>query len=392
MKKMTAALGAVLAMLTMMAADAGAQDTLSDAVSFLMTNQAVQTGDFARDRAAAEAARDAIARALLVNLTTAPIGTSSGGFLYRLNPELGTVERVSDNFGTFFVERALTGGAGSASFGVTAATADYDRLNGYDLHDGSFVTVANHLRGETVPFDTESLTMNLRASTVSFWASVGVTDDVELAVVIPMAKVSLDGERLNVYRGSPFLQATASGTASGLSDIALRAKYGFFHSRTTTLAAAGELRLPTGDEENLLGAGSTAYRIIGVASYENGPVGLHANGGIVRGGVSDETVLAGALAVAVHPRATFTMEVLRRHITELRDFEMVTVPHATVGNVDTLRLTTGLDSNTLTTASTGFKWNVADTIVLSTQVLWSLSDRGLTAPLTPIVALEYSIR
>jgi hypothetical protein len=388
MTKLTAAVAAVL----MMATRASAQDTLSDAVSFLMTNQAVQTGDFARDRAAAEAARDTITRALLINLTTAPIGTSSGGFLYRLNPELGTVERVSDNFGTFFVERALTGGAGTASFGITAATSDYDKLNGFDLHDGSFITVANHLRGEAVPFDTESLTMNLRASTMAFWASVGVTDDVELGVVIPMARINLEGERLNIYRGSPFLQAAASGTASGLSDIALRAKYGFFHSRTTTLAAAGEVRLPTGDESNLLGAGSTALRIMGVASFENGPVGLHANGGIVRGGISDETVLAGALAVAVHPRATFTMEVLRRHISELRDFEMTSVPHASVGNVDTLRLTTGLDANTLTTASTGFKWNVADTVVISAQVLWSLADRGLTAPITPIIALEYSIR
>src|SRR5262245_27953478 len=215
----------------LMATEAAAQGTVSDAVSFLMTNQAVQTGDFARDHAAAEAARDAVARALLVNLTTAPIGTSSGGFLYRLNPELGTVERASDNFGTFFVERALTGGAGTASFGITSSTANYDTLNGYNLHDGSFLTVANHLRGEAVPFDTESLTMNLRASTVAFWASVGVTDDVELGVVVPMARITLDGERLNVYRGSAFLQATASAVASGLSDIAVRAKYGFFHSR-----------------------------------------------------------------------------------------------------------------------------------------------------------------
>jgi hypothetical protein len=378
--------------LMFLASRAHAQSTLNDAVSFLMTNQAVQTGDFARDRAAADAARDAVTRALLVNLTTAPIGTSSSGFLYRLNPELGTVERVSENFGTFLVERALTGGAGTASFGMTTSTASYDRLNGFNLHDGSFVTAANSLRGEAVPFDTESLTMNLRASTVSFWASVGVTDDVEVGVVVPMARVSLNGERLNIYRGSPFLQAAASGTASGFSDIAVRAKYGFFHSRTTSFAAAGEIRLPTGDEANLLGAGSASYRVLGVASFENGPLGLHANGGIVRGGVSDETLLAGALAVAVHPRATFTMELLRRHISELRGFELSTVPHGSVDNVDTMRVTTGLEAETLVTASTGIKWNLADTVVLSGQILWSLADRGLTAPITPIVTLEYSYR
>jgi hypothetical protein len=57
-----------------------------------------------------------------------------------------------------------------------------------------------------------------------------------------------------------------------------------------------------------------------------------------------------------------------------------------------MRLTTGIEPNTLVTASTGIKWNLADTIVLTGQVLWSLADRGLTAPITPIVALEYSYR
>ena len=223
---MTKVMAAIVSTL-LAAAPASAQDTLRDAVRFLMTNQAVQTGDFARDRAAAEAAHDTIARALLVNLTSAPIGTSSGGFLYRLNPELGTVERVSENFGTFFVERALMGGAGSASFGMTASTAGYDQLNGYNLRDGSFVTVANHFRGEGQPFDTEALTMRLRTSSMLFFANVGVLDDLELGVVVPVARVTLEGERLNVYRGTPLVQASATGNASGLADIAVRAKYGF---------------------------------------------------------------------------------------------------------------------------------------------------------------------
>ena len=55
---------------------------------------------------------------------------------------------------------------------------------------------------------------------------------------------NLEGERLNVYRGTPLVQASATGNASGLGDIAVRAKYGLFTSRTTSLAAAGELRLP----------------------------------------------------------------------------------------------------------------------------------------------------
>jgi hypothetical protein len=383
---------ATLTSVLLTATAASAQDTLREAVRFLMTNQGVSTGDIATDREAAAAADDVVARALLLNLTSAPIGTSSGGFLYRLNPELGTVERVSETFGTFLVERAVMGGQGNVSFGMTASTAGYDRLNGLGLKDGSLVTVANRFRGDPVAFDTESLTLRLRTSTMLAFATVGVDDNLELGIVVPMSRIELDGQRLNVYRGTPLVQATAAGSASGVGDVALRAKYGLYSSRTASFAAAGEVRLPTGNEANLLGAGSLSWRLLGVASFESGPVGVHANGGIVRGGLSDETILAGALAVAVHPRATFTTEVLRRQVSELRSFEFVSAPHPSVSDVDTLRLTASLDGSTLVTVTTGLKWNVADTIVLSGQILWALNNRGLTAPMTPTVGLEYSIR
>src|SRR6188768_747155 len=117
-----------------------AQSTVTDIVSFLVTNQSIPTGDAAGDRAAAEAARDTITRALIVNLTSVPIGTSSSGFLYRLNPELGTVERATETFGGFFVERAFTPGHGRASFGMSASTTSFDKLDGQPLRDGTMVT------------------------------------------------------------------------------------------------------------------------------------------------------------------------------------------------------------------------------------------------------------
>ena len=138
-----------VAVATFTAAPVMAQQTPADVISFLVTNQSVQTGDFEKDRAAAEATRDTIARALQVNLATAPIATSSSGFVYRLDPEIGTVSRVSDSFGTFFVERAMTSGRGRASFGASATTAGYDRLDGFDLRDGTLVTTANRFRDET---------------------------------------------------------------------------------------------------------------------------------------------------------------------------------------------------------------------------------------------------
>jgi hypothetical protein len=375
-----------------LAGTAGAQETLRDALGVLMTSQAVQTSDFERDRAAADAARDTIARALLVNLTSAPITTSSGGFVYRLRPELGTVERASESFGTLFVERALTTGAGALSFGAAASTASYDRLNGYSLDDGTLVTVANRFRDETQPFDTDSITMHLRASTITWFANYGVTDHFDIGVAVPMARVSFDGERLNVYRGRSIVQAQAFGTASGLADIAIRGKYALVTGSYGAVAAAGEVRLPTGDEENLLGAGSLSWRVLAVASLERGPFSAHANGGIVRGGVSDETTMSGAVSVALHPRVTFTTELAERRVSELRGFVLSGAPHPTIQGVDTLRLLSDAASTTLVTAVTGLKWNITNTLVLGGHLLWSVKDRGLKARLTPSITFEYSLQ
>ena len=75
-----------------------AQESVSDVLTFLITSQSVQTGNVDRDQAAALATGETISRALLANLATLPVSTSSGPFVYRLNPELGTVERATRSF------------------------------------------------------------------------------------------------------------------------------------------------------------------------------------------------------------------------------------------------------------------------------------------------------
>ena len=156
------------------------------------------------------------------------------------------------------------------------------------------------------------------------------------------------------------------------------------------IAAAGEFRLPTGDEENLLGAGSSSWRVIGVGSIDHGPLGLHGNAGIVRGGVSDEFTFAGALSLAVQPRVTISAELFGRHVEELRAIEFSAQPHPTYIGVDTLRLVSGTAGTTMMTALTGVKWNVGGTLVIGGHIAWPLTDRGLTSKITPTLAFEYA--
>ena len=381
---------AMLATVLAMPPAARAQGTVTDVISFLMTNQSVRTGDFERDRAAAEAARDAVANALLINLTSAPVASSSSGFLSRLNPELGTVERATESFGSFFVERALTSGPGRASFGVSATTASFRQLDGHRLRDGSFVTVANRFRDEPVPFDTESLTLDVTTSTMTLFGSVGITDRLEIGGAVPFVRLTIDGERLNVYRGESFVLANGSATASGVADIALRAKYTLVMLRDGGVAAAAEFRLPTGDEVNLLGAGTRSLRILGISSVERGPIALHVNGGFLRGGVSNELAFAGSASFAVSTRVTLSGELVARHIDELREVLSVTSPHPTVAGAETLRLIAGDHGRTMVNAVSGLKWNVNGTMVIAAHIVWPLTRIGLTPRMTPTVAFEYA--
>ncbi len=380
----------ILAGLALSAArPAFAQTTPNDIISFLVTNQNVDTGAPPKDQAAAAATRDTIARALLVNLASAPIATSSSGFVYRLDPELGTMTRVSQSFGTFYVERAATSGRRHLSLGASATSSGYDQLDGLHLRDGTLVTTANKFTDEPAPFDVESLTLRIRTNTLTVFGSYGVTDRLEIGGAVPLVQLHIEGSRTNVYRGQTFVQASGSADASGIADAAVRAKYALLNNRNGAFGVAAEWRLPTGNADNLLGAGRSALRVLALGSVEGLRVSVHGNAGIVRGGVSDEITASGALSVALSPRVTATGETLFRRLSDLHSIVSVSQPHPTIVGVDTLRLLPGDHVAMLSSLVTGAKWNVTGTFVLSGQVQWRLGHDGLTAPWAPSLSFDY---
>src|SRR5882724_11610204 len=154
-------IGAFAIAATITASSSARAQSVTDVLTFLVTNQSVSTGSVERDRAAAQATSTTISRALAASLATLPVTSSSGAFVYRLNPELGTVERATQSFGPFFTERALSAGRHQASFGLTFQQLPFSSLDGRNLRDGSLVTTANQFTDETAPFDVDRLTLNI---------------------------------------------------------------------------------------------------------------------------------------------------------------------------------------------------------------------------------------
>lgn len=373
------------------AAAAQEQDaSFSEVLSFLLTNQAVQTGDFVRDAEAAAATRDTVTALLASEVATLPPGLSSVGFAYRFNPAIGTVERASASFGSFFTERSLTAGQGQASIGVNLRLASYRTLDGRDLRDGSFLTTANQFRDESVPFDEERLTLNLESRVLTFTGTVGLTDRLDLSAAVPLVQLTMTGTRVNTYRGSRQPQAAAEATTNGLGDVAIRAKYGLLSGHTSGLAVAGELRLPTGSRENLLGAGETAYSALLIGSAERGGVGWHGNVSLGGGGFSNEVAYRGAAAVNATERVTIVGELLGRRFGQAGRIVEVRAPHPTIGNVDTIRLLSEETSLTTHAVVVGAKWNVTGSWILAGHTQWPLTERGLRSGVVTLIGLDYA--
>ncbi|MCU1381404.1 MAG: hypothetical protein JWL71_101 [Acidobacteria bacterium] len=365
--------------------------TVTDVLGFLVTNQSVSTGSVERDRAAAQATSVTISRALAANLATLPVTSSSGAFVYRFNPELGTVERATQSFGPFFTERASTAGRHQASFGLTMQQLHFTSLDGHNLRDGSLVTTANQFTDESVPFDIDQLTLNIDASVATLYGNVGITDRLDVGVAVPFVALTLDGSRVNTYRGRTFTQASGSARAVGLADLVVRTKYTVIADEATGLAALVDLRLPTGREQDLLGAGSASLKLSAIGSVEQGRLSAHANSGVSVGGLARELTYGGAVGFAASGRVSLVGELLGRWINSPGHIVPVTAAHPSLSGVETIRLTPDASTLHLVTLVPGVKWNLTDTWVLAANVSIPLTTGGLTAPFTPFVGLDYAL-
>ena len=371
--------------------NAAAQQSLSDVLSFLLINRSVVTGDFARDEAAAAATREALVTFVAAELNRLPTNSPASGFTYRLDPELGMSVRSSNSFGPFFMERSLTGGRRQVSFGLAYNDTSFDNIDGRDLRDGTLVATAGRLVGESNAFDAETLTLQLRTRAVTASGHVGVTDRIDISAAVPILSVSLDGQRVDTYRGSAIVQATAVASSSGIGDVRVGAKYNAIRSGGSGVALAAEARLPTGDSDNLLGTGEFLFTPRVIGSLERSRYALHGDLGYGIGRPSDEVQYAGAFTVAASSRVTLVTELLGRRLASGGRLVDVVEPHPSLIGVETIRLSATEQATHRVQLAAGLRWNVASRWLFSMNVLRPLTSAGLNARWMTTASFDYTL-
>jgi hypothetical protein len=360
-------------------------------------------------------------------LSTFPLSSSAGGFAYQFDPALGVFNRQTRSFGPIFTERAFNIGKGKVNLGVNYSRFTFDKLDDLDLRSGDMQLIFSHQDpdedGNFSPFFEGDLVsarvfLNVETSITALVATYGVSDRFDFGMAVPLVEVDLaasaeaEVERLATGQSLPdthvFPNGTStqtfrqSGTASGIGDVVLRAKYRLTGGESALFAILGEARLPTGDETNLLGTGAIAGTMSLVGTLNQNYIAPHFNVGYTVTGedLPDEIEYSAGFDWIIDPKITVAADVLGRHQNDIRSVAIDDTtftanmnpsgePDLVSGTFSRLTYTPGESRNVLY-GSVGVKVNFAGNFLLSLNGLFPLTDKGLRDEFTPLIGVDYS--
>ena len=368
-----------------------------------------------------------IGNAVSSSVANVPVGATSGGSTFRF--EGGVPVRTSVSPGPVFAERGQTLGRGRVFVGANVNRLRFQTLRGVSLddirlnfiHENVDTPECDSIAGtDCAPFGVPllendviafRLALELDMTITSFFVSFGLLDRVDIGVVVPIVSTSLRGTsnaQINTFGGPPaahFFGGTpdnpvlttsrsVAGSASGVGDVAARVKVNVTQTERTTFALLGDVRFPTGSEDDLLGSGDFAVRGLGILSARFGAFAPHANVGVlVRSGELQNNAVLATVGFdhLMAPWATLAVDLvseLQVGENKLRLPGVVTYDVPFIRTVDPTNVPDTRDDQV--NASFGFKFVTGSGITVVTNSLWPLNRGGLRPDVLWTGGLEYN--
>lgn len=242
-------------------------------------------------------------------LSVIPLASPASGVITKFDPATGAELPASSSLGPIFTERAETIGRNKFYIGVSTQVFHFTSFNGQSIRPiqlldpgGQATNVTVHGLSTSPPL-TYGMSMDVRLSQNVAFLTYGLTSRFDISVGLPIVHASTSagvyGE--TIYAGDGFGtgtshcwcqgtltpgQAPVAGTTSGLfqqqvnfnalgktgfGDMLLRFKGTVIERHGAVLALGTDLRLPTGDDRNFLGTGTTAVKPFAALSLYSKP-------------------------------------------------------------------------------------------------------------------------
>ncbi|HEU4786358.1 MAG TPA: transporter [Gemmatimonadaceae bacterium] len=362
--------------------------------------------------------------ALVGQLVSLPLPSPAAGFTYQFDPSLGVFQRTTQSFGPILADRAETIGARRVSIGFAVQRFTFDRIEGLDL--GQIPVVFTHdnafLLGGRQDVVTTDNGIEARVTQATTFLTVGVTDRLDLSIAMPLVSNSLKVvstatiQRLGTTNPLThfFRQSngdvgverifTAVGSATGIGDLLVRVKSTAYKGSSSGLALGVDLRIPTGDEMNLLGTGAPGVQPFAIWSSTYQRVSPHLNASYRWNGSSvlsgnpaegrsadfpDQVGYAAGAEVSVGPRLTVAFDVLGAYVIRPERMQAETF-HALDGHSEFPSIVFARRSMNTVSGAVGFKASLFERLLVDANLLFALDNNGLRDKVTPLIGFEYA--
>jgi hypothetical protein len=198
----------------------------------------------------------------------------------------------------------------------------------------------------------------------------------------------------------------SSGTATGMGDVLLRAKGTMMRRAQSAIGAGAEVRIPSGNEHDLLGSGAWGVKPFLVLSFQYKRIAPHVNFGYQWNGRSvlagdpatqlaedlpDRFMLTVGFDAGITNRLSLAVDVLTDRVLDSPQLEIT--PFRVSGDFGSgvfediaFRSTSYLTSN----GSAGVKLALSEGLLANFNVRFRIAGEGLADRATPLIGIEYT--
>jgi len=397
-----------------------------------------------------------------------PLASPSSGITFSWDPATNTFASSTDSLGPIFAERAETVGKYRMFIGFDYQYLKFDSLDGTKLKslpevftqpDNTFNAPAGQTCSASANgFNTGPCayirdvvkvnnSIDLKIHQFITFVTFGLTNRIDVSLAVPITNV-----RMGIVSDATIVDVSTTGvhafdnrtgcptsssgnclnqqfpgarTASGIGDLTLRVKGTAWKGKRAALAVGVDVRAPTGDSLNFLGAGAAGVKPFVVWSYRS-RFSPHFNAGFE---VNGNSKIAGDIAtgskerlpsqftyvvgtdVWISKRVTAAFDLVGQQVFQAqrlspKDFFELgactpnqndplnpTCPFGTgpdnVGNRDA-NLAQATGTFNVSNISLGSKLRPFSNLLITANVLIKVNDGGLRAKVAPLVGVSYT--
>ncbi len=363
------------------------------------------------------------------NVAAFPISSATVATL-TFNLDSGRPASSTASLGPILAETAETLGKNKVNLEFSYTYFNLAKFRGVSTEDIRFTFTHEDVTGDGTlgesPNESDTIDLfpgfDVDAGVMAFVATWGVANNLDLGIAVPIINVRMRGNTRSIVNSftfqnlgaanhhfgadatNPVLQTSVpyDESAAGLGDIALRLKYNWLKGGNMYWATLFEMRLPTGNEKDFLGAGKANLKFYSIVSKRIGHFTPHLNLAFDRRNAnfdSDEFEFTAGFDQRIVSGVNFALEISGDF--DLNERETIKLFPGSVKIVD--RLATGTRERNLSlsnipernhdntlNAALGLRVAASERLLFLGNVLVPINDAGLRSTFVSTIGLTTS--